>query len=31
MIEKIHAYNKMNFSSNKNEVIRAVLNFSLFF
>ena len=30
MIKKIHACNKMNFSSNINEVIRAVLN-SLFF
>ena len=26
MIEKIHICNKMNFSSNINEVIRAVLN-----
>ena len=26
MIKKIHACNKMNFSSNINEVIRAVLN-----
>ena len=31
MIEKIHICNKMNFSSNINEVIRAVLNFLLFF
>ena len=31
MIKKIHACNKMNFSSNINEVIRAVLNFLLFF
>ena len=30
MIQKIHACNRMNFSSNVNEVIRAVLN-SLFF
>ena len=30
MIKKIHACNKMNFSSNINEVIRAVLN-SFFF
>ena len=26
MIKKIHAYNKINFSSNINQVIRAVLN-----
>ena len=26
MIKKIHACNKMNFSSNINEAIRAVLN-----
>ena len=31
MIEKIHSCNKMNFSSNINEVIRTVLNFFLFF
>ena len=31
MIKNIHACNKMNFSSNINEVIRAVLNFLLFF
>ena len=31
MIKKIHACNKMNFSSNINDVIREVLNFSLFF
>ena len=31
MIKKIHACNKMNFSSNINEVISAVLNSSLFF
>ena len=31
MIEKIHICNKTNFSSNINEVIRAVLNFLLFF
>ena len=30
MIKEIHACSKMNFSSNVNEVIRAVLN-SLFF
>ena len=30
MIKKIHACNKMNFSSNINEVIRAVLS-SFFF
>ena len=30
LIKKIHAFNKMNFSSNVNEVIRSVLN-SLFF
>ena len=30
MIKKIHACNRMNFCSNVNEVIRAVLN-SLFF
>ena len=30
MIKKIHACNKMNFSSNINEVIRAVLNFLFF-
>ena len=31
MIKKIHACNKMNFSSNINEVIKAVLNPLLFF
>ena len=31
IIEKIHACNKMNFSSNIYEVIRAVLNVLLFF
>ena len=31
MIKKIHACNKINFSSNINEVIRTVLNFLLFF
>ena len=33
MIKKIHACNKMNFSSNVNEVIRAILNplFHFFF
>ena len=31
MIKKIHACNKMNFSSNINEVIRAVLNSLIFF
>ena len=30
MIKKIHACNKINFSSNINEVIKAVLNFSFF-
>ena len=29
--QKIHACNKVNFSSNINEVIRAVLNFLFFF
>ena len=31
VIKKIHACNKINFSSNINEVIRTVLNFLLFF
>ena len=31
VIKKIHACNKMNFSSNINEVIRAVLNSLIFF
>ena len=31
MIKKIHACNRINFSSNVNEVITAVLNFLLFF
>ena len=31
MIQKIHACNRMNFSSTVNEVIRAVLNFFFFF
>ena len=31
MIKKIHACNKMNFSSNINEVIRTVLNSLIFF
>ena len=31
MIKKIHACNKMNFSSNINEVIKVVLNPLLFF
>ena len=31
MIKKIHTCNKINFSSNINEVIRAVLNSLIFF
>ena len=31
VIKKVHAGNKINFSSNINEVIRTVLNFLLFY